>query len=57
MTTPNVNDDRKHRVQSGDRNNNYVADKDRPIHKERDKKIEEGEKKMDDLSKRDEGVR
>lgn len=50
-------EDRKHRPQSGDRNNNYVAENDRPVHKQRDKKIEEGEKKMDDLSKRDEGVR
>jgi hypothetical protein len=48
---------REHRPQSGDRNNNYVAEGDQPVHKDRDRKIKEGEEKMDKLRKRDEGVR
>lgn len=53
-----MNDEsRTHRPQSGDRNNNYVAEQDRPGQKDRDKKIKEGEKKSEDLRKRDEGIR
>jgi len=48
---------REHRPQSGDRNNNYVAEGDQPVHKDRDRKIKEGEEKMEKLRKRDEGVR
>lgn len=53
-----MNDEsRTHRPQSGDRNNNYVAKNDQPVHKDRDKKIEKGEQKMEKLRKRDEGIR
>lgn len=48
---------REHRPQSGDRNNNYVAEGDQAVHKDRDRKIKEGEEKMEKLRKRDEGVR
>jgi len=55
---PLMNDtSREHRPQSGDRNNNYVAEGDQPVHKDRDRKIKEGEEKMEKLRKRDEGVR
>lgn len=49
--------DQNHKPQSGDRNLNYVANQDKTQQDKRDKKIEEGEKNMDDASKRDEGVR
>lgn|GEM_PF-1975331 len=53
-----MNDEsRKHRPQSADRNDNYVMKLDKPAQKKRDKKAAEGEKKMDELSKRDEGIR
>ena len=48
---------REHRPQSGDRNNNYVAEGDQPVHNDRDRKIKEGEEKMEKLRKRDEGIR
>lgn len=50
MTYPN-------KVQSGDRNLNDVAKKDKPQQDKRDKAQREGEKKMDKASKRDEGIR
>lgn len=46
-----------HRPQSGDRNNDYVSKNDEPQQKKRDKDVAEGEKKMDELGKRDEGIR
>jgi hypothetical protein len=49
--------DQDHKPQSGDRNLTYVAKKDKPAQDERDKQIKEGEKKMDDAAKRDEGIR
>lgn len=49
--------DQVHKPQSGDRNQSDVAKRDKPIHDKRDKAIEEGEERMDDASKRDEGVR
>lgn len=49
--------DQNHKPQSGDRNLNDVAKKDKPQQDRRDEAIEEGEKKMDEASKRDEGVR
>ncbi|MGF6494178.1 hypothetical protein ABIE56_002369 [Luteibacter sp. 621] len=49
--------DQNHQPQSGDRNLNYVAKKDKPQQERRDKKIEQGEEKMDKASKRDEGIR
>lgn len=49
--------DQNHKPQSGDRNLNYVAKQDKPQQDRRDKKIEQGEEKMDKVSKRDEGVR
>lgn len=49
--------DQEHKVQSGDRNLNYVAKQDKPQQDKRDAKIQKGEKKMDKASKRDEGVR
>jgi hypothetical protein len=49
--------DQHHKPQSGDRNLDYVAKQDKPAQDKRDKKIEQGEKKMDEASKRDEGVR
>ncbi|MGF6492221.1 hypothetical protein ABIE56_000374 [Luteibacter sp. 621] len=49
--------DQNHKPQSGDRNLDYVAKQDKPQQDSRDKKIKEGEKKMDDASKRDEGIR
>ena len=49
--------DQEHKVQSGDRNLNYVAKQDKPLQDKRDKKIQKGEEKMDQASKRDEGVR
>jgi hypothetical protein len=49
--------DQNHKPQSGDRNLNYVADKDKPAQDKRDKAIKEGEEKMDKASKRDEGIR
>ncbi|MET4677814.1 hypothetical protein [Luteibacter sp. ME-Dv--P-043b] len=49
--------DQEHKPQSGDRNNDYVARNDQPQQVKRDKAIEEGERKMDEISKRDEGVR
>jgi len=53
-----MNDEsRKHRPQSGDRNDNYVAENDRPGQKDRDRKIKEGEEKMEKVRKRDEGIR
>lgn len=53
-----MNDEsRKHRPQSADRNDNYVAKLDKPAQKKRDKKIAEGEKKMDELGKRDQRIR
>ncbi|HEY4293058.1 hypothetical protein [Luteibacter sp.] len=53
-----MNDEsRKHRPQSGDRNGNYVAEKDQPGQKDRDRKIEKGEKEMEDRRERDEGIR
>lgn len=47
----------QHKPQSGDRNLNYVAKKDKSAQDKRDKKIAEGEEKMDEASKRDEGIR
>lgn len=49
--------DQDHKPQSGDRNLNYVAKQDKPLQDKRDKKIKEGEEKMDKASKRDQGVR
>lgn len=49
--------DQNHTPQSGDRNDNYVANQDKPQQDKRDKAIKEGEEKMDKASKRDEGVR
>jgi hypothetical protein len=49
--------DQNHKPQSGDRNLNYVAKQDKPQQDKRDKKIKEGEEKMDEASKRDEGIR
>jgi hypothetical protein len=49
--------DQNHKPQSGDRNLNYVANNDKPQQDKRDKAIKEGEEKMDEASKRDEGVR
>lgn len=49
--------DQNHKPQSGDRNLDYVAKKDKAAQDTRDRKIEQGERKMDDLSKRDEGIR
>lgn len=46
-----------HKPQSGDRNLNDVAKKDKAAQDKRDKEIEDGEKKMDDAAKRDEGIR
>lgn len=43
--------------QSGDRNENDVADIDHDLQKQRDKKQVEGEKDADDAAKRDMGVR
>jgi hypothetical protein len=49
--------DQNHKPQSGDRNLNYVAKQDKPQQDKRDKKIKEGGEKMDEASKRDEGIR
>lgn len=49
--------DQNHKTQSGDRNLNYVANQDKTQQDKRDKEIEEREEKMDDASKRDEGIR
>jgi hypothetical protein len=49
--------DQNHKPQSGDRNLDYVAEQDKPQQDKRDKEIEKGEEKMDEASKRDEGVR
>jgi hypothetical protein len=49
--------DQNHKPQSGDRNLDYVAKQDKPLQDQRDKKIEKGEEKMDEASKRDEAVR
>jgi hypothetical protein len=49
--------DQNHKPQSGDRNLDYVARQDEPQQDKRDRKIEQGEEKMDDASKRDEGIR
>jgi len=49
--------DQTHKPQSGDRNLNYVAKKDKPQQDSRDEAIEKGEEKMVKTSKRDEGVR
>ena len=49
--------DQNHKPQSGDRNLDYVAKQDKPQQDNRDKGIEKGEEKMDNASKRDEGVR
>ncbi|SEM19311.1 hypothetical protein SAMN02800694_0127 [Luteibacter sp. UNCMF331Sha3.1] len=49
--------DQTHKPQSGDRNDNDVANQDKPQQDKRDKAIKEGEEKMDKASKRDEGVR
>jgi hypothetical protein len=49
--------DQDHKPQSGDRNLNDVADKDKPQQDKRDEAIKKGEEKMDKASKRDEGVR
>lgn len=46
-----------HRPQSGDRNQSDVAKHDKPQQEKRDKDIARGEEKMDDASKRDEGIR
>ena len=52
-----MNDEsRKHRPQAGDRNDNYVAENDQPGQKDRDRKIEKGEEKMEKQRKRDEGI-
>lgn len=49
--------DQNHKPQSGDRNLNYVANDDKAPQEKRDKAIKEGEEKMDEASKRDEGIR
>jgi hypothetical protein len=49
--------DQNHKPQSGDRNLDSVAEQDKPQQDKRDKEIEKGEEKMDEASKRDEGVR
>lgn len=49
--------DQDHKPQSGDRNLNYVAKQDKPQQDRRDKAIADGEEKMDEASKRDEGIR
>jgi hypothetical protein len=49
--------DQNHKPQSGDRNLDYVAEQDKPQQDKRDKAIKEGEEKMDDATKRDEGIR
>lgn len=49
--------DQNHKPQSGDRNLNYVARKDKLQQDKRDEAIKKGEKKMDKASKRDEGIR
>lgn len=49
--------DQVHKPQSGDRNQNEVAKGDKATQDKRDKAIQEGEEKMDDASKRDEGIR
>lgn len=49
--------DQNHKPQSGERNLDYVAKQDKPPQDRRDRKIREGEKKMDEASKRDAGVR
>jgi len=41
----------------GDRNLDYVAKRDKPQQDKRDKAIGKGEKKVDNASRRDEGVR
>lgn len=46
-----------HKPQSGDRNNDYVAKNDKPQQVKDGKAAEEGERKMDKLSKREQGVR
>lgn len=60
-TTVNEGDnamaDQDHKPQSGDRNLNYVAKQDKPQQDHRDKAIADGEEKMDEASKRDEGIR
>jgi hypothetical protein len=57
MAEENLMADQNHQPQSGDRNLNYVAKKDKPQQERRDKKIEQGEEKMDKASERDEGIR
>jgi hypothetical protein len=57
MAEENLMGDQDHQPQSGDRNLSYVAKKDKPQQERRDKKIEQGEEKMDKASKRDEGIR
>jgi hypothetical protein len=49
--------DQDHKSQSGDRNLNDVAKQDKPQQDRRDKAIADGEEKMDEASKRDEGIR
>jgi hypothetical protein len=49
--------DQNHKPQSGDRNLDYVASQDKPAQDKRDRKIKEGEEKMDEASKRDDGIR
>jgi len=49
--------DQNHKPQSGDRNLDYVAKQDKPQQDKRDKAIKEGEERMDDAAKRNEGVR
>ena len=49
--------DQNHKPQSGDRNLDYVAEQDKPQQDKRDKAIKEGEEKMDNATKRDEGIR
>jgi hypothetical protein len=49
--------DQDHKPQSGDRNLNKVAHQDKPQQDKRDKEIQKGEEKMDEASKRDEGIR
>jgi hypothetical protein len=57
MAEENLMADQNHQPQSGDRNLNYVAEKDKPQQESRDKEIEQGEERMHKASKRDEGIR
>ncbi|MDF4003535.1 hypothetical protein [Luteibacter sahnii] len=49
--------DQTHPPQSGDRNVNAVARRDKPLQDKLARDQKKGEKKMDDASKRDQGVR